>query len=311
MVQGIDRIGIWSANVFFFVLCCYLVAGMLNRVVTGLFVDSAPEALEASTLEPALQRSWEDRQIILEANLFNSSFLAPALPEAEPEPIEEELEETRLPLNLLGTAAASNPELSWAAVEDLEQHLHVVVRVGDILKETAKVLRIEPRRIVLKNGSHLEELALKEDESNPRAQIISHPRPTFSRPQTNAVAPRSPEAVQTRVRRLAEDRFAVNRQDVESTLRNPAQLFSQARILPRYQDGRMVGVQLNNIRAGSVFESIGVQDGDVITELNGIAIDSPEQSAVLMRELSQAKELSVSVLGADGTQRTLSFVPED
>jgi type II secretory pathway component PulC len=59
---------------------------------------------------------------------------------------------------------------------------------------------------------------------------------------------------------------------------------------------------------GSLFEDIGIQDGDVITEVNGIVISSPQDSAALLRELTQSDQFDVEVLGADGAPRTLSYV---
>ena len=37
----------------------------------------------------------------------------------------------------------------------------------------------------------------------------------------------------------------------------------------------MVGVQVNAIKPGSLFEQIGLQNGDMITEFNGIPIERP------------------------------------
>ena len=62
-------------------------------------------------------------------------------------------------------------------------------------------------------------------------------------------------------------------------------------------------MQVSAIKPGSLFEEIGIKNGDVITELNGIAIDSPEESAKILRELSEAQELTVTIRGDDGTPR--------
>ena len=70
----------------------------------------------------------------------------------------------------------------------------------------------------------------------------------------------------------------------------------------------MVGVQLNAIKPGSMFEQIGIKNGDVIKELNGIKIDSPEQSAKILLEFVDAKSFNVVVDECQGTQ-TLSYTP--
>jgi general secretion pathway protein C len=93
-------------------------------------------------------------------------------------------------------------------------------------------------------------------------------------------------------------------------MRDPSELLSQARVLPKFEQGQMVGLQVNGIKPGSLFQEIGLQEGDVITQFNGIAINSPDQSAKIFSELANAAEFNVVVRGADGTESTKSFTPE-
>jgi type II secretory pathway component GspD/PulD (secretin) len=95
--------------------------------------------------------------------------------------------------------------------------------------------------------------------------------------------------------------------DVDDLTRNCTNLSSQARILPEYADGEMVGLQINAIRPGSLFEAIGIQNGDVITQLNGISIDDPENSAKILAEFSEAESFSVVLTRKDGSSDTLEF----
>jgi general secretion pathway protein C len=229
---------------------------------------------------------------------------------------EEDLEATKLPVRLLGTAASFDPKHSWAAVEDLETRKHQLVRVHDPLKQ-AKVIRIERRRIVIENGQRREELALDDAPGAGAAGATGGPgagaRNAAQRPQAaalpvSATAPPGVDSnVANRVRKLADNRFAVNRNDVQQAARNPAQLFQQARILPKWENGQMVGVQLNAIQTGSLFEQIGIQSGDTITMMNGVRVDSPENSAGLIRELTESRQFNVVVRGNDGRERTLTY----
>jgi general secretion pathway protein C len=201
---------------------------------------------------------------------------------------------------------AGAPEQSWAAVLDEETGEHLVVRVNDVLKDRAQVLRIERRRLVLENGPRREELALSEEPA-PRTTPARTARAT-PRPSARS---RSKEDVQARIERLAENRFSLSRDEVQEAARNPAGLFSQARILPKYDAGQMVGVQVNAIKTGSTLEEIGLQNGDTISEVNGMRITSPEDSTEVLRELAQANQFTVVVTGADGQERTLTYELEE
>lgn len=300
-----SRIAIWSANTALFVLCCYLAATLLNQVAAAMLVpgETGPGASAPAPAEPA-GRTWSDRQVILDRNLFNVSTLVAQAPAG---PSEEELEATKLPLRLLGTAASSQPELSWAAVEDLDKHTHLVVRLRDELQGRATLVGIERRRIVLDNGGRREELALEEETGSPRPAAASANRP----PVRDRNTARNAELLE-RARRLAATRGRPELQeDVQVAGRSPAEIFSSARILPKYEEGQMVGIQLNNVKDGSLFHEIGIQNGDVITQFNGITIDSPQGSAQVLRELTEADQFELIVQGADGSQKTLTYRVEE
>jgi len=282
------RIALWIVNTVLTVLCCWLAARILLRVVDAALVpDASPAAAIAGSDLPA--SASPDRGVIVSRNLFNVSTVVD-VPAAIDE--EEELEATKLPLRLLGTAASPDGARSWAAVEDLETRKHQVVQVQDSLK-SAKVIRIERRRIVLENGARREELAL-EDELQPSGAV----RASFTPPAQD---------VSARVQKLAENRFAVSRDEVQKAARDPAALFQQARILPKYENGQMVGVQLNAIKPGSVFEQVGLRSGDTITSFNGVTIDNPEASASLLQELSSARRFDVGVKRADGREDQVTY----
>ncbi len=111
------------------------------------------------------------------------------------------------------------------------------------------------------------------------------------------------------MRQLAENRFALQRDEVARVANNPASLLSsnQARILPKYENGQMVGLQVNAIQNGSLWQQIGVKDGDTIVGLNGNPITGQEGGQQLMQQLGSAGEFTVDVRGSDGTVTTKTY----
>jgi general secretion pathway protein C len=314
----LGRIGIAALNLTLFVLCASLAERALTPVLAEWIDPPSDEFAALPRGSGPTQRGWSDRQVILERNLFKASVVE----SAALEPTEEELEETKLPLELLGTAATEPATLSIAAILDTRDRKHRIVRVGDELDAQARVVRIEHRRVVLRNGARLEELALQEEDSPQRgssassrkdssasARAAARTKRASTKPRAQSASDR--EGLADRVRRLSENRFALKRDDVREAAGDSANLFSQARILPRYEDGEMVGLQLNAIKPNSLFERIGIANGDTVTELNGIQVTSPEQSASLLRELAEATEFTVMVRGSDGEERTLNYELED
>jgi len=286
------RVLILTANVALVVLSCFLASGIILDISAALI---APDTVGGGPSAAAAATSPRDRggvQIILTRNLFNVSTLSPVPGVDE----DEEYEKTKLPLRLLGTAAAEDAALSWAAVEDLETKQHLVVRLDQEIKNGARVLEIDRRRIVLLNGGRKEQLGLEGDEGLPT------PRTTAQRgPRPNARA---------NLERLAENRFAVNRSEVQNLATNPSALFSQARILPKYEGGQMVGVQVSAIKPGSLFEQAGLQNGDTITGVNGSPVNGPDGASKVFQNLTQGGEISLEVLHADGSRSSPVFVPK-
>lgn len=313
----VNRAAIWIANVALGVLCCWLVAGVLADVAGEALAPPALSAEGAAAPAGAPARTWQSRQVILERNLFKVSTAAPDTA------IEDALAATKLPIKLLGTVAAGDPRRSWAAVEDLESRQHLVVRVGDRLQGKAELVRIERRRIVLRNGGRLEELALEDADGTATAGAGAARGPTqgaanagrtaarsFGRPDpqraasSGAQARPATDAAAARVQRLADNRYSVNRDEAQNNL---ATLMQEGRPLPKYENGKLVGWQIASMKQGGFWDQLGIRSDDTITEVNGVQIQSQEESAAVFRELTQAGEFNVTVTGADGEVRRLTY----
>jgi len=73
-------------------------------------------------------------------------------------------------------------------------------------------------------------------------------------------------------------------------------ILAETAISPLLEDGRVVGVQLARVPEGSLLTDAGLRAGDVITELNGVAIDGMATLVGLWPRLQDAPELRAVVL---------------
>ena len=135
------------------------------------------------------------------------------------------------------------------------------------------------RRVILDNAGKAEELALSEDDAGPKVK---------ARPKRTArQARRRPAKKETLNDRLAK----LNGDDGQGISR----ILSSARIVPHYsEDGTMQGMKVDAIKADSLFEKVGLANGDVITEVNGIVVDRLEATSAIFEELSTAQEINVA-----------------
>ena len=184
-----------------------------------------------------------------------------------------------LTLTVLGTFAANEPSLSRATLHDRESQQTLVVGVGDEIGGQALVVAIERERVVLREHGALRELTL-EGAGQARAHVVVPGR---------------------------DDRFA--RSGSERTIFD--RLLGQGQVLPKFEDGQMIGLQVSAIQAGGLYDEIGLENGDVITEFNGDPIDSQAKTAKVLQQMSEEDAYRVVALRADGSERFWDFVRAD
>jgi hypothetical protein len=94
----------------------------------------------------------------------------------------------------------------------------------------------------------------------------------------------------------------LTRAEIDALLENPGQLAKQARIIPVIKDGKANGFKVFGIRAGSLFSSIGIQNGDTIDGLAGVPLTDVESA---MRAVAAMKTLDTVVI--KGTRKDQPF----
>ena len=82
----------------------------------------------------------------------------------------------------------------------------------------------------------------------------------------------------------------------EQVMANPAKLMEVASAEPFSKDGNFLGFRVRPGKQRRFFRQLGLRNGDVIKEVNGIQIDSPEKGLMIMSEISGASDLNITVL---------------
>lgn len=91
--------------------------------------------------------------------------------------------------------------------------------------------------------------------------------------------------------------LTLERKDVERRLgQEIPRILAETALLPVVDGGRITGVALTRIAEGSVLTEAGLRAGDVLTEVNGVAIDGIATLAGLYARLQSATELRAVVL---------------
>ena len=102
-------------------------------------------------------------------------------------------------------------------------------------------------------------------------------------------------AANERIRKTADNKFVIDRREVEKTVENLNEVFTQARAVPFFQDGKTVGFRVFAIKPGSVFEKVGLQNGDVIQRVNGVELTDPTKAISLFTELQNEGHIALDL----------------
>jgi general secretion pathway protein C len=98
----------------------------------------------------------------------------------------------------------------------------------------------------------------------------------------------------------------LDRTTVLASTRNLKEVLMQARAEPYLRHGKTAGLKISRITPGSLYEKIGLQNGDIIIRINNRNLDNPAGFLKLYQELKNKRYISVFVY-RQGHQQTLNY----
>jgi len=287
----------------------------LARLVWAFLPQPVPEAAPLGELvnpargsEQQASRAAVDMEELGSWQLFGTAVEAEEFAVAEQaggssssrDGIEDGARETRLNLTLRGVVASTEDGLGHAIIEHRSQQ--AVYAVEDELPVAGKVVlaKVMPKQVVLDNAGTYELLTLFEETELDRA-LASQPRSEPGRASSNsgrAAAPQVDKRNDSDTRELA----GAYR---DQLYRDPGSLSEVVRITAVREGGALRGYRIAPGRARDQFNQLGFQAGDLVTSVNGMALDDPANTMRLYQTMRSASE-AVFVLERDGQPISVS-----
>lgn len=237
---------------------------------------------------------------ILERNIFNSKGLAGLLPPSSVNTNPAEEEKPPVPIKLVGTVAG-NPLYAYAIIEDPFQRSHKIFRINDTIAPGVKLLEITRNRITISRDRNREEIELGAQETAmqqrtpPPPRPVSTPAPEVSQPSPGAVVIEG-ESVQAVAQADAQD---MNK------------LLTEARLVPDFTGGAADGFRISSIVPDSLFDKIGLSNGDVILSINEIEMKDPEKAFEVYQMLKEEDYFDIKIVRAGQTMTIHSEIEGD
>ena len=215
--------------------------------------------------------------------------------------IEKGARETRLELLLRGVVASSEDGLGHAIIEDRKKQ--DIYDVEDKLPVGAKVklAKVLPRQVVLDNNGKYELLTLFEEnplDSQVAATPAREPVRPVSRPAPGIDKRQDQEAT------------ALARSYRERLYQNPQSMAEVVSVAAVRQDGQLRGYRISPGKDVEQFASLGFKKGDLITGVNGIALDDPANTMKLYQAMRSADEAGGELV-RDDQQFTINVSLDD
>ncbi|MGH7988153.1 MAG: type II secretion system protein GspC [Candidatus Binataceae bacterium] len=195
-----------------------------------------------------------------------------------------------LPITLLGTSHLTRSR-PYAIVQDQNSN-QTLYRLGDTIKGVGKLVEVDADRIVVLHNGHRVAVELpRYDMQGQGPQGFLHRgrfAPSYLR--------QSGAEHRNGVEKLAANRYIIDRSTVQNKMHNMAQLFTQIRAVPDMENGASDGFRLSEIQPGSIFQQIGLQDGDVLTAVSGQSVTDPAKAMELLEDLRDQRSITLNVM---------------
>jgi general secretion pathway protein C len=208
---------------------------------------------------------------------------------ATPEP-----QKTSLPLQVLAVNYVAPPwgfEHASATLRDTETKFVGAFRPGDKVRG-ATITGIDETRVHLDNVGKPEFIDLLEPEANAATTTTAAPVAAAAPP---AGGDAFSQELDRGIKKTGENTYEIQRSTLESVLGNMSLLARSARIVPEMRDGKAAGFRLYSVRPEGPFAKIGMQNGDVLSAINGLEITSPEKALEVYSKLKSASHLSLGL----------------
>jgi general secretion pathway protein C len=230
----------------------------------------------------------EHFKTIWERNLFSVKVDE----ERRPEPQNllskiDALSVTSLNCTLIGTIINEDGE-SWAIIQDNQTNRQDRYPVGSMVSG-AKVVMILRNKVVLDIDGRDELLVMGIEK-------IRTSQPETERADTADTQGKEPARPARGVLGGESLNYTISRDLIHQSINNMAQLMSAVRMTPYLRDGNPEGFRLTQIKNDSLFKAMGLQDGDILTSINGRSILAAEDMMKAYDAIKEGNSFTVTIM---------------
>lgn len=239
----------------------------------------SPEVTQTSVAAPTNRRAPSKSSYtstISRRNIFDSTQAQKPVEKQQSEK-EENMTISDIDAQLMGTIVMK-PAISSLAMIQLNSNKTITpYGVGDQLLD-AKIEVIEPEYVWIRRNNQLEVLRL------------------FGEKQaTGTSKPKKENKDDSGVSKSGKDKYTVDQEVFDELLQNPEKLYTQIRATEHKKDGEVDGYRVSGIRRKSIFYKLGIKNGDVIHNVNGMSLTNLNEAMKAFESLQSSRDFNFDI----------------
>ncbi|MFN8389560.1 MAG: type II secretion system protein N [Bdellovibrionota bacterium] len=241
----------------------YLIGDMLRQSENDSLptVDMTPQQ---DSLNQKQKVPFETYSPILNTGIFGKTKV-----DAKPEP--KAATPSALKLRLVAINAISSGN-RIAIIEDTQKQDQDVFDLNESVFNQGKLVEIGRESVKIEHGGLIDTLAMQD-----------------------VVTPSAPGTAPAEAASDGQTEFSVAEDELSAALANLPQLLSQARAVPYFRNGQSIGMRLFAIRTGSMYEKLGLKNGDIVLAVNDNSLSDPAQALKLFEQLKSERSINVKL----------------
>ncbi len=189
---------------------------------------------------------------------------------------------------LVGTVVGPK-ELSYGIFKD-NSGVQEVFKIGESVFGVGNLYAVKRERAILRKGSGLIDIPLEDVKVKEITKQGS-----AGGPSSSAFA-----------RKIGRGTYVVDQTSLQQTIANPGQMMTDARLRPNITDGKEEGYVLSEVKPGGIYQSLGLQDGDVLLRINDYDISNPERALQAFTALKGLERVQIDLIRS-GSKMTMTY----
>jgi type II secretion system protein C len=256
----------------------FFAMNVLSAVQKKGIIPVSSTSVEAKKQE---KKSIQEYEAVLQSNPF--SVPAGSLKQSTPGTEQKELSD----IKLVGTISGS-AEYSYAifVAKDGKQSMF---KVGESVFEAGKLKTVEKYRAIIESNGKLIKITMVDVLAPSEMEDIRGRR-----------APAGP------VQLVKKGEYMIDQKAVQLALDNPTQIMMDAKLVPHMIQGKQEGFMLREVRRNGLYDSLGIQNGDVLLRINSFNISNPENALQAFTALRGMDKVQLDII-RNNNRMTLTY----